>query len=159
MYKVDRRLCCKCIQKQHVNTTAVHPTATGDTTAVDDDEQETCGFCRFMKAGGCRQAFIVRLGCVLRPSLSHGISNNTPPRMPHRTGVIVWTRKRPRVRTLQKSARKRCVFCVGIYWDVVDSVWLDRGHIGQCTSIVQPAYAPFGVSLPLTFHSAYRRGR
>lgn len=26
----------------------------------DDDENETCGFCIFMKGGGCRQAFNVR---------------------------------------------------------------------------------------------------
>lgn len=53
---------------QHVSTNIMLARAypiTGDkdaattTTAVDDDEQETCGFCRFMKAGGCRQAFIV----------------------------------------------------------------------------------------------------
>ena len=25
----------------------------------DDDSKETCGFCRFMKGGGCRSAFIV----------------------------------------------------------------------------------------------------
>ena len=28
----------------------------------DDDENETCGFCKFMKSGGCRQAFIVSEG-------------------------------------------------------------------------------------------------
>lgn len=37
----------------------------------DDDENETCGFCRFMKGGGCRSAFIVSWaqgggGCVAR---------------------------------------------------------------------------------------------
>jgi len=25
-----------------------------------EEEEETCGFCIFMKAGGCRQAFVVR---------------------------------------------------------------------------------------------------
>lgn len=28
----------------------------------EDDEQETCGFCRFMKGGGCRDAFVVSCG-------------------------------------------------------------------------------------------------
>jgi mitochondrial intermembrane space import and assembly protein 40 len=30
----------------------------------DDDEDETCGFCKFMKAGGCRQTFIDWSNCV-----------------------------------------------------------------------------------------------
>ncbi|KAL4445830.1 hypothetical protein ABPG77_009029 [Micractinium sp. CCAP 211/92] len=30
----------------------------------DDDENETCGFCRFMKGGGCRSAFISWSKCV-----------------------------------------------------------------------------------------------
>ena len=25
-----------------------------------EEEEETCGFCIFMKAGGCRQAFVAR---------------------------------------------------------------------------------------------------
>ena len=27
----------------------------------DDDEEETCGFCKFMKGGGCKSPFVVRL--------------------------------------------------------------------------------------------------
>ena len=31
-----------------------------DKDAEDDDDDETCGFCRFMKAGGCKPEFTVR---------------------------------------------------------------------------------------------------
>ena len=33
--------------------------ATGAEDDDEDDENETCGFCRFMKGGGCRSAFVV----------------------------------------------------------------------------------------------------
>jgi len=33
--------------------------AAADEDGEDDDSNETCGFCRFMKGGGCRTAFIV----------------------------------------------------------------------------------------------------
>lgn len=32
----------------------------------DDEENETCGFCKFMKGGGCRDAFVAWSGCVDR---------------------------------------------------------------------------------------------
>lgn len=35
----------------------------GDDEDDEDDEDETCGFCIFMKAGGCRKSFTVRLDC------------------------------------------------------------------------------------------------
>lgn len=35
------------------------PAAAAEEEDDEDDEKETCGFCRFMKAGGCRSAFIV----------------------------------------------------------------------------------------------------
>lgn len=40
----------------------IQPSCAGvQASPSEDDEQETCGFCRFMKGGGCRQAFIVRM--------------------------------------------------------------------------------------------------
>ncbi len=30
----------------------------------DEDDDETCGFCRFMKAGGCKDEFNVRRSCL-----------------------------------------------------------------------------------------------
>ena len=34
--------------------------ATEEEEDDEDDSKETCGFCRFMKGGGCRVAFTVR---------------------------------------------------------------------------------------------------
>jgi hypothetical protein len=34
----------------------------------EDDANETCGFCRFMKGGGCRVAFIVSAASSLEPA-------------------------------------------------------------------------------------------
>ncbi len=42
---------------------AATPQADGASNSASEEEQEeeeeTCGFCIFMKAGGCRQAFVV----------------------------------------------------------------------------------------------------
>ena len=34
-----------------------------------EDADETCGFCRFMKGGGCREAFTVRLGLCTKAAV------------------------------------------------------------------------------------------
>ena len=35
---------------------------------ADDDDDETCGFCIFMKAGGCKDEFQVRLALSISAS-------------------------------------------------------------------------------------------
>ena len=59
---VQRRVrCCAGVAKQP-------PSISANDDAEDDDEDETCGFCKFMKAGGCRKAFTVslKLTCMCR---------------------------------------------------------------------------------------------
>lgn len=67
-------LCTSSVRERH--TLVVQRMATGIQRACcvagaesgqaveDEDDDETCGFCRFMKAGGCKDEFNVRRSCL-----------------------------------------------------------------------------------------------
>ncbi|GIL44883.1 hypothetical protein Vafri_2344, partial [Volvox africanus] len=42
----------------------INPADDGTTNGVDDEDEEECGWCRWMKAGGCKAEFQVWLDCV-----------------------------------------------------------------------------------------------
>jgi hypothetical protein len=54
----------------HTSDEATAPAEQRQTAAAaaasedDDDDDETCGFCIFMKGGGCKDVFKVRLQCA-----------------------------------------------------------------------------------------------
>ena len=66
----------------------------------DEDADETCGFCRFMKGGGCRAAFTVSVWvgargalppasrCCLRPQPSDSLPLDCLPRPAGSTGAL-----------------------------------------------------------------------
>lgn len=108
------------------------PAAATDEEEDEDDENQTCGFCRFMKGGGCRQAFVVsfatvRSGCAGHCTERIALLNNTAlfawPLPGHlssllpqcmavaaccRRGASAWTGSGMRAATSQRSAAKRC---------------------------------------------------
>lgn len=94
------------------------PPADGE-AGQEEEEEETCGFCRFMKGGGCRDVFIVRTrppqaataqGCLAtrgRTPRQHR-SLSAPHALAHldfRLGRSAWTRTANRAPTLWTPAR------------------------------------------------------
>ena len=49
-----------------------------DAVQEEADEEDTCGFCIFMKAGGCREAFVVRYSWTATATFKLNFDTNVP---------------------------------------------------------------------------------
>lgn len=54
-----------------------------------DEDDETCGFCLFMKGGGCKKEFVVRYKLVVLLALSICASWQDGPLASHRSGCAI----------------------------------------------------------------------